>query len=119
MIAGIGLDLFEIRRFAKYRARPEFLSQLFSPAEIKRMKSSRDQSRDPALLFAVKESVRKALGKEIAPGWFWRRIRIGPGLAINIMKEMKRFRLRKNFKTFHGAACHCRKFAFALTLMEK
>jgi len=118
MIAGIGLDLFEIRRFAKYRARPEFLSQLFSPAEIKRMKSS-PPSPSPALLFAVKESVRKALGKEIAPGWFWRRIRIGPGLAINITKDMKRFRLRKNFKIFHGAACRCRKFAFALTLIEK
>lgn len=119
MIAGIGLDLFETRRIAKHRSNPEFLSQLFSPAEIKRIKTSSRKEHSPALLFSVKESVRKALGRNLSPGWFWRHIRIGPGLIIRITEDMKRLRLRKNFKIFHCAATQCRHLAFALTLIEK
>lgn len=119
MIAGIGVDLFETRRFRKFRNNPDFLNQIFSATETARAKNRPPKDPSPAVFFAVKESVRKALGKELAVGWFWRHVRIGPGLVIRIMKNMKRLRLRKDFKILHSAAAHCRHTALALTVIEK
>jgi phosphopantetheine--protein transferase-like protein len=119
MIAGIGVDLFETRRFSKFRNDPEFLKQIFSASEIKCMAGTPRPAYPPSVLFAIKEATRKALGKTIKPGWFWRHIRVGPGLDIRLTKNIKTLTLRKNFKMIRAAVSRSRKFAFALTVIEK
>jgi len=119
MIAGIGVDLFETRRFTKFRTNPEFLSQIFSAPEIARIKKRPRPGYPPAVLFALKEAALKALGKGLAQGWLWRHVDIGPGLDIRLTKTIKRFRPRKNFKLIHAAAYCGRRFALALTVIEK
>ena len=119
MIAGIGVDLFETRRFSKFRKNPEFLKQIFSAAEIKRMGETPRPAYPPSALFAVKEAVRKALDKDLKPGWFWHHIRIDPGLDIRLTKNIKPLTFRKNFKMIHAAASRGRKFTFAMTVIEK
>jgi len=119
MIAGIGVDLFENRRFRKFRTNPDFLNQVFSPSEIKRIEESPRPLYPPAVLFAVKEALRKALDKGLKAGWFWRQIRISPGLDIRLKKNIKCLTLRKNYKMILTAAGRSRKYTFALTVIEK
>jgi len=119
MIAGIGVDLFETRRFRKFRTNLDFLSQIFSASEIKRMEKPPRNLYPPAVFFAVKEATRKALGKGLNPGWFWRQIRIDPGLNIHLTKNIKRLVPRKNYKMIRAAVGRGRKFTLAFTVIEK
>lgn len=64
MIAGIGIDLCEIRRIAHAIEGERFLMRVYTAAERERIRSAAPSRRDEiaAGLFAAKEAVAKALG---------------------------------------------------------
>lgn len=68
MIAGIGLDLCEIKRMRKAIERPRFVERVFTAAEAERIHAASDIRRGEiaAGLFAAKEAVSKALGTGLA-----------------------------------------------------
>lgn len=75
MILGIGVDIVAVERFKKLKDKQEFLAQVFSPNELIRApKMNRDMFY--ASMFAVKESVLKALGCGLSRGSFWHHINV-------------------------------------------
>ena len=83
MVIGIGADIVAVDRFRTLKDKEEFLAQVFSPEELSRApKVNRD--RFYASLFAVKESVLKALGCGLSRGSFWHDIRISKDMRAVI-----------------------------------
>jgi phosphopantetheine--protein transferase-like protein len=119
MIAGVGIDLFEIPRFQKLRCNPDFLNQIFSASEIAWIQKNRDPIYPPAVRFAVKEAVLKALRKGLKNGWSWRRIRIDRKLGVSFINAIPDRAPVKNNKKIHAAATHGRAFSVAISLIER
>jgi holo-[acyl-carrier-protein] synthase len=117
MIAGVGIDLFEIPRFQKLRTNPDFLNQIFSAPEIARIQKNRDPVYPPAVRFAVKEAVLKALRTGLKNGWSWRRIRIDRKLGVALKGKIPD--PVKNNNKIHAAAAHGRAFSVAISLIER
>jgi holo-[acyl-carrier protein] synthase len=75
MVLGIGTDIVAVERVKKLRDKQEFLAQVFSPEELFRApKTNKDIFY--ASMFAVKESVLKALGCGLSQGSFWHHINV-------------------------------------------
>lgn len=119
MIAGVGIDLFKIPRFQKFRSNPDFLNQIFSASEIARIQKNRDPVYPPAVRFAVKEAVLKALRKGLKNGWSWRWIRIDRKLGVSLRNETRDRAPVKNNKKIHAAATRGRAFSVAISLIER
>ena len=85
VIAGLGLDLFDVARLeAEVRRRgPAEELNLFSPDELERCSTCRHPVRSLASCFAAKEALVKALSLEARDGWRWRDIEVTavPGVA--------------------------------------
>ena len=83
MVFGIGADIVAVERFKKLKDKEEFLAQFLLPEELDRApKVNRDFFY--ASLFAVKESVLKALGCGLSRGSFWHDIRVSKDLKISL-----------------------------------
>lgn len=90
MVIGIGADIVAVDRFRTLKDKEEFLAQVFLPEELSRApKANRD--RFYASLFAVKESVLKALGCGLSRGSFWHDIRISKDMRAVITGPLMRF----------------------------
>jgi holo-[acyl-carrier protein] synthase len=90
MVLGIGADIVAVGRFEKLKDKEGFLSQVFSPRELSRApKANRD--RFYASLFAVKESVLKALGCGLSQGSFWQDIQISEDMRAAITGCLMKF----------------------------
>lgn len=78
MIIGIGNDLVDSRRIEKTinRFGTRFLNRVFTPQEQLRMSKRTKQSEGYAKLFAMKESILKALGTGLAKGISWHDVEI-------------------------------------------
>jgi len=81
MIAGIGIDIVEKKRFGKVVERwgDRFLTRLFSDSEIALCKGKGDPIGAFAVRFAAKEAVLKAIGTGWTNGTSWRDIEILTG----------------------------------------
>jgi len=90
MVLGIGTDIVAVDRFEKLKDKEEFLSQVFSPEELSRAPKA-DRDRFYASLFAVKESVLKALGCGLSRGSFWHDIRISKDMLVSISGRLMKF----------------------------
>jgi holo-[acyl-carrier protein] synthase len=90
MVLGIGADIVAVERFKKLKDKEEFLAQVFSPEELSRApRANRD--RFYASLFAVKESVLKALGCGLSQGSFWHDIRVSRDMRAVITGRLMKF----------------------------
>ena len=65
MIAGIGTDIAEVKRFEKWIKNPEMLERFFNEKEMSSAKSDSARCQHYAVRFAAKEAFSKALGTGI------------------------------------------------------
>ena len=66
MIYGIGTDIADVRRFAKWVENPDLIERFFNKREIKTSGSRQTLQEHYASRFAVKEAFSKALGTGVA-----------------------------------------------------
>ncbi|MGI5096350.1 holo-ACP synthase [Treponema socranskii] len=66
MIYGIGTDIADVRRFAKWVEKPDLIERFFNRREIKTSGSRQKLQEHYASRFSVKEAFSKALGTGIA-----------------------------------------------------
>ncbi|ERF61814.1 holo-ACP synthase [Treponema socranskii] len=66
MIYGIGTDIADVRRFAKWVENPDLISRFFNKREIKTSGSRQKLQEHYASRFAVKEAFSKALGTGVS-----------------------------------------------------
>ena len=65
MIAGIGTDITEVKRFEKWVQNPQMLERFFNEKELSTAKSDSAKCQHYAVRFAAKEAFSKALGTGI------------------------------------------------------
>ncbi len=71
MIAGIGIDLIEVKKIAKSISSEADLRKVFTEAEIEECRLVTNSAERFAGKFAAKEALMKAIGKGIRQGvWF-------------------------------------------------
>ena len=66
MIYGIGTDIADVRRFAKWVENPDLIERFFNRREIKTSGSRQKLQEHYASRFAVKEAFSKALGTGVS-----------------------------------------------------
>ncbi|HEX6040731.1 holo-ACP synthase [Longimicrobium sp.] len=90
MIAGIGMDLVNIPRFAELMERrgPAALRRFFTEAEVERCRQSKSAPESFAARFAAKEAFFKALGTGWGLGGRWTEVEVvsapsgAPGIQL-------------------------------------
>jgi holo-[acyl-carrier protein] synthase len=117
MVIGIGADIVAVERFRKLKDREEFLAQVFSPEELSRApKANRD--RFYASLFAVKESVLKALGCGLSRGSFWHDIQISKDIRVILSGRLLKFLPAGGGHAIHASVSEAGEFAVAYVIIE-
>ena len=123
MIAGIGTDIAEVRRFEKWVRNPQMLERFFNEKELSSAKSEAARCQHYAVRFAAKEAFSKALGTGIS-GFNLKEVYITnnsegapllniEGAALSLMKE----RLGQ-CKAFVSLS-HEKEYALAFVVLEK
>ncbi len=117
MVIGIGTDIVAVDRFKTLKDKEEFLAQVFSPEELSRApKVNRD--RFYASLFAVKESVLKALGCGLSQGSFWHDIRISKDMQAAVTGRLMRFVPEGSNPKIRVSHSSTREYATAYVIIE-
>lgn len=65
---GIGVDIIENKRFAKFKITPDHLNSLYTKSELSFLQSKKYEEKYFAQLFAIKEAVSKTLGYGFSRG---------------------------------------------------
>lgn len=117
MITGIGADIVAVERFTKLKDKEEFLSQVFSPEELCHAPKA-NPDRFYATLFAVKESVLKALGCGLSQGSFWQDIQISDDMTISISSRLSKFVPEGSDPDIHASHSATREYATAYVIIE-
>ncbi len=123
MIAVIGTDIAEVKRFEKWVKNPQMLERFFNEKEISSAKSDSAKCQHYAVRFAAKEAFSKALGTGIS-GFGLKEVYITnnsegapllniEGAALSLMKE--RFGECKAFVSLS----HEKEYALAFVVIEK
>ena len=123
MIAGLGTDIAEVKRFEKWIKNPQMLQRFFNEKELSTAKSISALCQHYAVRFAAKEAFSKALGTGIT-GFNLREVYITnnsegapllniEGAALSIMKE--RYGECKAFVSLS----HEKEYALAFVILEK
>ena len=123
MIAGIGTDIAEVRRFEKWVKNPQMLERFFNEKELSSAKSDATKCQHYAVRFAAKEAFSKALGTGIT-GFGLKEIYITndsegkpllniEGSALSIMKE------RLGDCNAFVTLSHEKEYAVAFVILEK
>lgn len=123
MIAGIGTDIAEVKRFEKWVENPQMLERFFNEKEMSSAKSLSAKCQHYAVRFAAKEAFSKALGTGIT-GFNLKEVYITnnsqgapllniEGAALVLMEE----RLGK-CKVFVSLS-HEKEYALAFVVLEK
>jgi len=123
VIAGLGTDIAEVKRFRKWVENPQMLERFFNEKELSTAKSISALCQHYAVRFAAKEAFSKALGTGIT-GFNLREVYITnnsegapllniEGAALSIMKE--RYGECKAFVSLS----HEKEYALAFVILEK
>lgn len=123
MIAGIGTDIAEVKRFKKWVENPQMLERFFNEKEMSSAKSDSAKCQHYAVRFAAKEAFSKALGTGIA-GFNLKEVYITnnsegapllniEGAALSLMKE------RLGQCKAHVSLSHEKEYALAFVVLEK
>ena len=123
MIAGIGTDIAEVRRFEKWVKNPEMLERFFNEKERSSAKSEAALCQHYAVRFAAKEAFSKALGTGIT-GFGLKDVYITndsegkpllniEGAALSLMKE------RLGECRAFVSLSHEKEYALAFVILEK
>lgn len=123
MIAGIGTDIAEVKRFEKWVQNPQMIDRFFNEKEISSAKSEASRCQHYAVRFAAKEAFSKALGTGIS-GFSLKEVYITndsegkpllniEGAALSLMKE------KLGDCTAFVSLSHEREYAVAFVILEK
>lgn len=123
MIAGIGTDIAEVKRFEKWVQNPEMIERFFNEKEVSSAKSDSAKCQHYAVRFAAKEAFSKALGTGIN-GFRLKEVYITndsegkpllniEGAALSLMKE------RLGECTAFVSLSHEKEYAVAFVILEK
>jgi len=123
MIAGIGTDIAEVKRFEKWVQNPEMIERFFNEKEVSSAKSDSAKCQHYAVRFAAKEAFSKALGTGIN-GFSLKEVYITndskgkpllniEGAALSLMKE------RLGECTAFVSLSHEKEYAVAFVILEK
>ncbi len=123
MIAGIGTDIAEVKRFEKWVQNPELIERFFNEKEVSSAKSKSAKCQHYAVRFAAKEAFSKALGTGIN-GFSLKEVYITndsegkpllniEGAALSLMKE------RLGECTAFVSLSHEKEYAVAFVILEK
>lgn len=87
MLAGVGVDVADVPRLARIRARRELLDHVCAPEELPPEGSSeRISDVYAAQVWAAKEAVAKSLGTGFwQAGIGWPDVRVGPDLVVRLV----------------------------------
>ena len=123
MIAGIGTDIAEVKRFEKWVEKPEMIERFFNEKECGFSGSIASQCQHYAARFAAKEAFSKALGTGIT-GFNLKEVYITKdsegkpllnieGAALSIMKE------RLGECNVFISLSHEKEYAIAFVVLER
>ncbi|SFI50931.1 holo-[acyl-carrier protein] synthase [Treponema bryantii] len=123
MIAGIGTDIAEVKRFEKWVDNPEMIERFFNEKEYSSAGSKAAKCQHYAVRFAAKEAFSKALGTGIT-GFGLKEVYITndsegkpllniEGSALSIMKE------RLGDCNAFVTLSHEKEYAVAFVILEK
>lgn len=124
MVAGVGLDLFDVARMAGAAARPDLdpAAEILTPSERARCEASRRPARRMAVCFAVKEACFKALGTGLSGRMSWRDVDIVEEphgtLVVHLSGESARVAARRGIRRLHVACAATRTRALAWAIAE-
>jgi holo-[acyl-carrier protein] synthase len=123
MIAGIGIDLIEIRKIAKSIHSEAYLRKVFTEAEIEECRSVSNSAERFAGKFAAKEAFMKAIGKGIRQGVWFTQIEVlneesgAPYVRVNGAPEASLKEL--GVQNIHVSVTHTKNSAAAVVILEK
>ena len=124
MIAGIGVDIVEIKRFSGVmeRQKERLILRLFTPDEQKYCREHRNPVPHFAARFAAKEAVFKALGTGWAKGVTWLDVEVqkqeqeAPTIAL--YGEARRLCDAKGVSRVHLSLSHSDHWVVAMVVLE-
>jgi holo-[acyl-carrier protein] synthase len=120
MLAGVGVDVVDVPRFA--RAKPALLKRLFTDRERAYCSGKPNAAIHFAGRFAAKEAFLKALGTGYSENIGWKDIEIvhqGNGrVEIKTSGVAARLCRKKKIRRLHVSISHTRAIATAVVLLE-
>jgi holo-[acyl-carrier protein] synthase len=86
MLLGVGVDLVDVKRFARVAMRhgDGFVDRILTTAEVEACRATRRPHEHEAVRFAAREAVLKALGTGLTTGMAWRDIEVVPAPAPGV-----------------------------------
>lgn len=121
MLAGVGVDVVEVPRFA--RAKSALLRRLFTEAERKYCSGKPNAAIHFAGRFAAKEAFLKALGTGYAENIGWKDVEIvhraNGGVEIQPSGRAAKICRQKKVKRVHLSISHTHGIATAVVLLER
>lgn len=123
MIAGIGIDLIEVKKIAKNIYSEAYLRKVFTEAEIEECRSASNSAERFAGKFAAKEAFMKAIGKGIRHGVWFTQIEVlneesgAPYVRVN--GEMETSMNELGVKNIHVSVTHTKSSAAAVVILEQ
>lgn len=124
MIAGLGIDIIEVKRVEKLCDRDEkFLVKVFTKTEIEYCRKFKNGSQNFAGRFAVKEAFLKAMGTGWTNGLKFSEIetvnnKLGKPEIFFHGKTKEIFEAR-NYKIAHVSIAHLKDYATAVVVIEE
>lgn len=120
MICGVGVDIVEIKRFAKALSRNGFVKRVFSNAEIRYSRIKPNKLEHYAARFAAKEAVLKALGTGIAKGITWHDVKITKSkdgdVSATLYNKAKSIARQKKIRRILVSISHSANYAAAFAI---
>lgn len=124
MVAGAGLDLFDVVRMADAAARPDLdpAAGILTPSERAWCEASRRPAHRMAVCFAAKEACFKALGTGLVGRMSWRDVDVAEApdgrLVVHLSGESARVATRRGIQRLHMAYATTRTRAIAWAIAE-
>lgn len=120
----IGTDITEVSRIKKIvETHPQFISRIYTTAEIRYCRQKRNSYQHFAARFAAKESVMKAVGAGWLQGLQWKDIEIvnlpSGEPRINAYGSLKKLMVQKGIKSFLVSLSHCKDYATAMVVAKE
>ncbi len=123
MIAGIGIDLIEVKKIAKSISSEADLRKVFTEAEIEECRLVTNSAERFAGKFAAKEALMKAIGKGIRQGVWFTQIEVlneeSGAPYIRVSGEVETTINELGVKNIRVSVTHTRATAAAVVIWEQ
>ena len=118
MIAGIGVDIFSMRRLAALSDKEGFFREVLTAEELSGAPQGECRDAFCAELCATKEAVLKALGCGLHPGSPWHDITVFEGFRVGLSGRIRELAERRSIGHIHISSSSSVHSALAIALLE-